>query len=113
MTELCLGLDFDERRSLSGAPRIAEMMKSALVDAGASATVDQMAGMYTVSIPSASVILGHPLWHQREALTADPMVDAKCELESQFGVRHKVFFTDVRDVASRPNHWIVNLLDND
>jgi len=113
MAELCLGLELDERRSLSGAPRTAEMMQSALMNAGESATVDQMAGLYTVSIPGASAILGHPLWHQREALTADPMVEAKYELESKFGQRHKIFFTDVRDVASRPNHWIVSLLEND
>ena len=113
MAELCLGLEFDQHRSLSSAPRIAEMMQSALVSAGEVATVDQMAGIYTVSIPSASMILGHPLWHPREALTADSMVDAKCELESRFGSRHRVHFTDVRDVARRPNHWVVHLLDND
>jgi hypothetical protein len=113
MAELCLGLEFDELRSLSSAPRISEVLQGALVSAGEVATVDQNSGIYMVSIPSASVVLGHPLWHPREALTADSMIDAKYELASKFGPRHKVHFTDIRDVSKRPNHWIVKLLDND
>lgn len=113
MAELCLGLDFQYQRSLERASSISQLLKTTLEGAGEESRVLTASGIYSVSTSYASVVLGHPLWHSREALTSDLMMDAKLQLQDKFGPKHPVFLSDIRDVSSRPNRWVVRLLDND
>ena len=53
-----------------------------------------------------ALILGHPLWHSREGLATDQQLDAKHGLAA--GVTYR--FTDIRDLANRPNEYILSLM---
>lgn len=107
MAELFLGLPLDHGRWLAGAPEQAARFARQCEISGLEVTIGKAAGLTVIASSSGqTLILSHPLWHSREGLAVDQQINAKYELGSVAACR----FTDIRDLANRPNEYILSLM---
>lgn len=107
MAELFLGEPLDHSRWLGNAKAEAERFARQCETSGVGITLSQAAGLTVITSDTGqALILGHPLWHSREGLATDQQINAKYELGAGVACR----FTDIRDLANRPNEYILSLM---
>ncbi|MEJ6791073.1 DEAD/DEAH box helicase [Brevundimonas sp. BR2-1] len=106
MAELFLGLPLDHGRWLARAPELAEQFARQCETSGVSVSVSKAAGLTAVTSAGQALVLGHPLWHVRDGLATDEQANAKHALGDGVNCR----FTDIRDLANRPNEYILSLM---
>ena len=56
-----------------------------------------------------AMVLGHPLWHHRDALAHDWQLDAKADVAAVLERDASIHFVDVRELAASPQRYIVAL----
>jgi DEAD/DEAH box helicase domain-containing protein len=72
--------------------------------------VKKASKLWTVGISGKLVlVVGHPLWHHRDALVHDWQLDAREEIFALNGRGTQVRFVDVRELAANPQKYIVAL----
>ena len=52
-------------------------------------------------------ILSHPLWHTRQGLAVDRQIEAEMALRSKYGPKLNIEFIDIKQLASRPQNFII------
>jgi DEAD/DEAH box helicase domain-containing protein len=111
--ESVLGKELDESRWLDMSPQLAKNFASLCQDRSDEIEVREIAGLdVVVGANNKSLVLCHPLWHKREGLANDRQVDAKLELEAEYGPDHSCIFVDMKQLFSRPQKFILELEDH-
>lgn len=107
MAELFLGLPLDLRRWFGDAPALAGRFARQCEASGVETSVGTADSLTVIrSSGGRALILCHPLWHPSEGLANDQQKNAK----SAIGAGVTCDFTDIRDLANRPNDYILRLL---
>ena len=110
--ESVLGKELDESRWLDMAPQLADRFVKLCQGASEDVEAIEVAGLNViVGSNNKSLVLCHPLWHSREGLANDRQVEAKLELEAEFGPDHSCIFVDMKQVFSRPQKFILELVN--
>jgi DEAD/DEAH box helicase domain-containing protein len=111
--ESVLGKELDESRWLDMSPQFAKNFSSLCQNHSDDIETIEIAGLdVVVGANNKSLVLCHPLWHTREGLANDRQVDAKLELEAEFGPEHSCVFVDMKQLFSRPQKFILELVDH-
>ena len=108
LAEIALGRTLSEDRWLKQAPDIGQRFVKLCEMNGIDAWLEQAGRLVAVVRDGPmALVLGHPLWHEREGLACDPQRDAKLELQERHGAQVACRFVDIREFQQRPQKYIV------
>ncbi|HEY0595010.1 helicase-related protein, partial [Sphingopyxis sp.] len=108
VAELFLGEPLRLDRWLGEAEPLARRFQKLCLANGMDVEVRKAGKLWAVSNrDKKAIVLGHPLWHHRDALAHDWQLDAKAEIASLLERDAPVRFVDVRDLAASPQRHIV------
>jgi DEAD/DEAH box helicase domain-containing protein len=110
MAELVLQLPLTKTRWLDRSVSIAANF-AALCRASELDLKVEPAGVLQAAVLSGenALVLSHPLWHTREGLATEEQVTAKSALRAKYGSNFNVQFCDVRQMAIRPQRYLLQL----
>jgi len=109
LTEAVLGIELQPGRWLDSGNALAEGFSGLCQAAGYMTTVSEAGGLNVVSAANKSLVLCHPLWHSREGLATDAQIEAKLELEAEYGPKHHCRFVDVKELSARPQKFMLEM----
>jgi DEAD/DEAH box helicase domain-containing protein len=110
MAELFIGTPLSLRRWLDEAEPTARRFQKLCAANSMTVEVSKAGKLWSVGVRGKlSFVIGHPLWHHRDALVHDWQLDAREELMAVQGRRTQVRFVDVRELGSNPQRYIVEL----
>ena len=110
LAEIELGKPLNEERWLGNSEKVARNFAELCSKSGLPVTVDNNGELTALVLgEQRALILGHPLWHQREGLATDRQLNTKYELEGRYGVGIHCDFIDIRELVIRPQKFILML----
>jgi DEAD/DEAH box helicase domain-containing protein len=114
MAEVILQLDLNKDRWLGKADHVADTFSALCRASEMDVNPEQAAPLSAVVLGgSRALILCHPLWHVREGLATPHQVEAKEALRSKYGTALHVDFCDIRQLAIRPQQYMLQLAQAD
>jgi DEAD/DEAH box helicase domain-containing protein len=113
LAELVLEKPLDIERWLGQGMDVAENFKLLCEKSGLEVLVEKTEKLPTVIFKKNALVLGHPLWHWREGLATEPQLESGMELRSKYGNNLDIDYTDIRQLASRPQQFILKLSQQD
>jgi len=110
MAEVTLQLDLNEDRWLGQAESLATTFSGLCHASDMNVNPEEAASLSAVVLEdSKALILCHPLWHKREGLATPRQIEAKEALRSKYGTSLGVDFCDIRQLAIRPQQYMLQL----
>lgn len=110
MAEVVLQLDLNESRWLDQSEVWASTFCSLCRSSEMDANPEKAASLWAVVVDdSKALVLSHPLWHKREGLATPRQLEAKEALRSKYGTNFRADFCDIRQLALRPQKYMVQL----
>lgn len=110
MAELFLGKPLETGRWLDKSEAVARRFADLCRANGMDVAVVKAAKLWSVVLPGRlGLVIGHPLWHHREALAHDWQIDAMLAMRGKHGPSTGCRFVDVRELSASPQKFIVEL----
>lgn len=110
LAELAIGKPLNLDRWLGQGSLVASRFADLCGKTGINVTVEDACGLPAVVYENKSaLILGHPLWHQREGLATDQQINGKLDLQGVYGGGFNCEFVDMRDLKNCPQKYILQL----
>ena len=109
LAEILLGLPFNKNRWLKIAPHVAKIFSNLCKQASIDIEIGPCGDLISVIYKNTAFILGHPLWHVREGLLTQDQLKAKEILLGQYGNKMIVSFIDLRELANRPQKFLLRM----
>ena len=110
MAEVTLRLELNEDRWLGQAEGLAATFSGLCQASEMNVKPEGAATLIAVVLQgSRALVLCHPLWHRREGLATPHQLEAKDALRSRHGAGLHVDFCDIRQLANRPQQYMLQL----
>lgn len=114
MAEVTLELTLDADRWLGRAQGLADNFGELCRASDLEVVIEQAVSLSAAVFQGASaLILCHPLWHSREGLVTNRQLEAKDFLRSKHGSGLRIDYCDMRQLAMRPQQYMLQLGQHD